>query len=220
MFISLEGIEGAGKTTQLKNIVAYLQGRGYECVTTREPGGTDIGARIRGILLDPANQELDAVAELLLYVADRVQHLRTFIQPHLAAGRVVLCDRYFDATLVYQGYARGVDTTLIRRLHQLVCDNLQPDITLLFDLDPSVGLGRAWDQIRNGARTSLETRFEQEKLAFHQKVREGYLDLARMEPGRFRVIDAEQEPRTVALAVETLLTQLLPGKSDRARPRA
>jgi dTMP kinase len=220
MFISLEGIEGAGKTTQLKNIVAYLQGRGYECVTTREPGGTDIGARIRGILLDPANQDLDAVAELLLYVADRVQHLRTFIRPHLTAGRVVLCDRYFDATLVYQGYARGVDKTLIRRLHQLVCDNLQPDITLLFDLDPSVGLGRAWDQIQNGARTQLETRFEQEKLAFHQKVREGYLDLARMEPGRFRVIDAGQDLRTVALAVETLLTQLLPGKSDRARPRA
>jgi dTMP kinase len=220
MFISLEGIEGAGKTTQLKNIVAYLQGRGYECVTTREPGGTDIGARIRGILLDPANQDLDAVAELLLYVADRVQHLRTFIQPHLAAGRVVLCDRYFDATLVYQGYARGVDKALIRRLHQLVCDNLQPDITLLFDLDPSVGLGRAWDQIQNGARTSLETRFEQEKLAFHHEVREGYLDLARMEPGRFRVIDAGQDLRTVAVAVETLLTQLLPEKSDRARPRA
>ncbi len=214
MFISLEGIEGAGKTSQLKNIIAYLKGRGYECVTTREPGGTDIGTRIRGILLDPANKDLDTVAELLLYVADRVQHLRTFIKPHLAAGRVVLCDRYFDATLAYQGYARGVDKTLIRRLHQLVCDNLQPDCTLLFDLDPSVGLGRAWGQIRNGARTRLETRFEQEKLAFHQKVREGYLDLARMEPERFRVIDAGQDPRAVSLAVENLLTQLLPEKSD------
>jgi dTMP kinase len=118
MFITLEGIEGAGKTSQVRNIVAMLQARGYECVTTREPGGTPIGAQIRGVLLDPANSGLDARAELLLYVADRVQHIQTLIKPRLTAGSAVLCDRFFDATLVYQGYARGLDKGLIRNLHR------------------------------------------------------------------------------------------------------
>lgn len=209
MFITLEGIEGAGKTTQLGHMVAYLQGRGFECVTTREPGGTAIGRQIRAILLNPENTAMDAVTELLLYVADRVQHLRTVIQPHLAAGRVVLCDRFFDATLIYQGYARGLDTALIRQLHHMVCDDLQPDMTLLFDLDPGVGLSRAWQQIHNGARTDVETRFEKEALAFHHKVRAGYLDLARREPQRFRVIDAALDAQTVARRVETALATLL-----------
>lgn len=209
MFITLEGIEGAGKTSQVENIVAFFNARGYDCVTTREPGGTPIGAQIRGVLLDPANADLDAGAELLLYVADRVQHIRTVIQPHLEAGHVVLCDRFFDATLVYQGYARGVGQTLIRDLHRLVCGDLQPDATLLFDLDPAVGLARAWHQIRNGDRADLESRFEQEKLAFHQKVRDGYLDLARREPQRFRVIDAGQSEEQVARAVERALDQFL-----------
>lgn len=214
MFITLEGIEGAGKTTQLQNIIAYLGSRGYECVTTREPGGTAIGAQIRAILLDPGNHALDATAELLLYVADRVQHVRTVIQPHLAAGRVVLCDRFFDATLVYQGYARGVDQGLIRELHRLVCDDLRPDVTLLFDLDPAVGLARAWRQVHSGGRTDAETRFEQEKLAFHQRVRAGYLDMARLEPRRYWVIDAGEDARTVARTVETILASLLPATAD------
>ncbi|MBR9980339.1 MAG: dTMP kinase [Desulfatitalea sp.] len=214
MFITLEGIEGAGKTTQLQNIIAYLGRRGYECVTTREPGGTAIGAQIRAILLDPGNHALDATAELLLYVADRVQHVRTVIQPHLAAGRVVLCDRFFDATLVYQGYARGVDQGLIRELHRLVCDDLRPDATLLFDLDPAVGLARAWRQVHSGGRTDAETRFEQEKLAFHQRVRAGYLDMARLEPRRYWVIDAGEDARTVARTVETILASLLPATVD------
>jgi dTMP kinase len=209
MFITLEGIEGAGKTTQLKNIVAFLEARGYECVTSREPGGTAVGAQIRRILLDPENTAMDALTELLLYTADRVQHVRTFIKPHLAAGRVVLCDRFFDATLVYQGYARGLDTTLIRTLHRLVCDDLQPDITLLFDLAPESGLARAWREINTGGRIGRETRFEHEQLAFHQKVRAGYLDLAQQEPARFRVIDAGRDAAAVGRAVEGVLASLL-----------
>lgn len=209
MLITLEGIEGAGKTTQLENIVAFFKAKGYECVTTREPGGTPIGAQIRSILLDPQNVRLDANAELLLYMADRVQHIRTLIEPHLADGQVVLCDRFFDATLVYQGYARGLDTKLIRTLHQLVCDDLQPDLTLLFDLEPAQGLARAWHQIDNGSRTDQETRFEQEKLAFHHKVRQGYLDLARQSPQRFRIIDAGQAVSRVTLAVEAALMPAL-----------
>lgn len=202
MFITLEGIEGAGKTSQLENMVAFIESRGRECLTTREPGGTPIGAHIRKLLLDPDSREMDPGAELLLYVADRIQHIRTVIEPHLAAQRVVLCDRFFDATLVYQGYARGLDKTLIRQLHQLVCDNLKPDLTLLFDLAPEVGLARAWQQIGSGDRTDKESRFEQEKIEFHRSVRAGYLDLAKREPHRFRIIDAQQNERQVAQAIE------------------
>ncbi|WP_054032545.1 dTMP kinase [Desulfatitalea tepidiphila] len=210
MFITLEGIEGSGKSTQLENIVAFLRTRGYECVTSREPGGTPVGAQIRKVLLDPSNAGLDATAELLLYNADRVQHIRSVIQPHLAAGRVVVCDRFFDATMVYQGYARGVDKAMIRALHRLVCDDLQPDLTLLFDLDPHIGLGRAWREIDSGGRTQGESRFEQEKLAFHQAVRDGYLDMARLEPHRFRIIPADQDPQAVARCVEAQLAPVFP----------
>ncbi len=212
MFITLEGIEGAGKTTQIENIVAFLEARGYACLTTREPGGTAIGSQIRGVLLDPANNDLDAAAELLLYMADRVQHIRTLIKPRLAAGQVVLCDRYFDATLVYQGYARGLDKRLINELHRLVCDNLKPDLTLLFDLKPETGLARAWRQIDNGGRTGTESRFEQEKIEFHRKVRSGYLDLARLEPQRFRIVDAEQRREQVCEAIESIMTDFLDGR--------
>jgi dTMP kinase len=209
MFITLEGIEGAGKTTQVENIVAFFKARGYEVVTTREPGGTRIGEQIRTILLDEANADLDAGTELLLYVADRVQHIRTFIEPHLRAGRVVVCDRYFDATLVYQGYARGVDKEMIRGLHRLVCNGLQPDVTLLFDLDPRVGLARAWQRIKNKASLEAESRFEQEALSFHQKVRNGYLDLARMDPGRIKIIDADRDPDQVAGDLDAVLKLLV-----------
>ena len=210
MFITLEGIEGSGKTSQVENIVAFLKTRGYECVTTREPGGTPIGSRIRAILLDPDNNRLEAGAELLLYMADRIQHIRTFIAPHLALGLAVVCDRFFDATLVYQGYARGLDKNLIRDLHSRLCDGIQPDATLLLDLDPAVGLARAWKQIHKGGRPDLESRFEQQKIAFHQKVRDGYLDIARREPQRIRVIDARQTPAAVKRAIEEALTPLVP----------
>jgi dTMP kinase len=215
MFITLEGIEGAGKTSQLDNIVAFITARGYECITTREPGGTGIGAQIRGILLNPENHDLNADAELLLYVADRVQHIKTVIEPHLKAHRVVICDRFFDATMVYQGYARGLDKTLIRNLHHLVCGNLTPDLTLLFDLDPEVGLARAWRDIESGGRTDQESRFEKEKQVFHEKVRQGYLDAASSEPDRFRIIDAGRDYRHVTEDIETVLSIFMDRQSDK-----
>lgn len=215
MFITLEGIEGAGKTSQLDNIVAFIRARGYASVTTREPGGTGIGAQIRGILLNPENQDLNANAELLLYVADRVQHIKTVIEPHLKANRVVVCDRFYDATMVYQGYARGLDKTLIRKLHHLVCDDLTPDLTLLFDLDPEVGLARAWREIEKGGRTDQESRFEKEKLVFHKKVRQGYLDTASSDPGRFRIIDAGQDYHRVTEDIEMVLSTFLDNQLDR-----
>jgi dTMP kinase len=209
MFITLEGIEGAGKSCQLPDIGKFLTSKGHECITTREPGGTAVGGQIRSVLLDPSNTGLVPAAELLLYVADRIQHIRTVIEPHLAANRTVLCDRFFDATLVYQGYARGLDKSLICQLHALVCDNLQPDLTLLFDLEPEIGLARAWRQLDNGHRTGSESRFEQETIEFHQKVRQGYLDLARQSPQRFRIIDASRDKPAVTDAVLGELTTYL-----------
>jgi len=197
MFITLEGIEGAGKTTQIKDMVGFLENRGQTCTVTREPGGTAIGKKIRSILLDPKCSEMHPLAELLLYNADRVQHVETLIKPALDAGKTVICDRFFDATTVYQGYARGLDIGLIMTLHQLVLGGLKPDMTILFDLPAKTGLTRAWKAVRQGDRTNRETRFEKEKLEFHEQVRNGYLDMARQEPTRFRVIDARQDQKRV-----------------------
>jgi dTMP kinase len=197
MLITLEGIEGSGKTTQIDHMAACLAGWGYATVVTREPGGTTIGRQIRRVLLDPGNAGLDGAAEMLLYTADRRQHIQEVIAPALAGGKIVICDRYFDATYVYQGVARGVDMSLLRQLHGMVNGDLMPDITFLLDLDPEVGLARAWGQVREGGRSNRETRFEKEALAFHRKVRDGYLDLAHSEPSRFVIIDATGPPETV-----------------------
>lgn len=197
MFITLEGIEGSGKTTQISHIREFLDRIGRPCVTTREPGGTRIGQGIRSLLLDPRSKDLDSVAELLLYFADRAQHVRGVIKPALDAGKTVLCDRFFDATLVYQGVARGLDAGFVKRLHRLVFDDLKPDLTLLLDLPVETGLSRAWQGVEAGNRDGLETRFEQEAKTFHEKVRAGYLALAREEPSRFRVIDAGQDQTRV-----------------------
>jgi dTMP kinase len=197
MFISLEGIEGSGKTTQIERLAQYLESNGMECLTTRQPGGTDIGKNIRSILLDPSNHNLQPMAELLLYLADRAQHIDEIIKPALTAGKTVICDRYFDATVVYQGHARGLHIDLLLELHRLLFDNLKPDITLLLDLSPQLGLKRAWRQLDSGQRVGYESRFENEALPFHEKVRAGYLELARLEPQRYRVLDATRSPDQV-----------------------
>ncbi len=206
MFITLEGIEGSGKTTQAKHMAHFLQNKGFDCVLTREPGGTRIGKKIRSILLDPESKDMDSLTELLLYNADRAQHIKKLIGPSLAAGKTVVCDRYCDATRVYQGFARGLDIGLINRLHQLVCDGLTPDITFLLDLTPQSGLSRAWKQIENGARVEAETRFEEETLTFHENVRSGYLELARNEPERFKIIDASKDEHAVKEAISNILS--------------
>jgi len=190
MFITFEGIEGSGKTTQIRHALEFLKQRGKDCIVTREPGGTVIGQKIRAILLDPESSGIDPSTELLLYVADRAEHVNKVVRPALSAGKTVLCDRYFDATVVYQGYARGLDIDLLKNMHKLILNDLKPDITFLLDLSPVAGLSRAWKQIEEGERAGIETRFEKEAVAFHEKVREGYLGLARQEPERFIVIDA------------------------------
>jgi len=209
MFITLEGIEGSGKTSQMDHIARFLEKKGRVCQMTREPGGTDIGAKIRNILLDPVNEALDPMAELLLYVADRAQHVRSLIQPALAAGKTVLCDRYFDATLVYQGFARGLDKELIKTLHKIILNDLKPDVTLLLDLPPATGLARAWRRIEEAKENEVETRFEKEALKFHEAVRNGYLELARLEPERFFIIDAAQDQKNVSTQIDAVLETVL-----------
>lgn len=205
MFISFEGIEGSGKTTHARHAFRFLRDKGHDCVITREPGGTRIGEKIRAILLDPSNKDMDPLTELLLYAADRAQHIKAFIHPLLAEGKTVLCDRYYDATMAYQGFARGLNIGLIEKTHQLLFDDLKPDMTLLLDLPAEIGLSRAWEQIKNGNRAGAETRFEEERLSFHRKVREGYLELSRREPERFRVIDASKDEHEVLKEIITVL---------------
>jgi dTMP kinase len=209
LFITLEGIEGSGKTTQMARLGHYLEAAGRQVLVTREPGGSPIGRQIRALLLDPVNKDLVAEAELLLYMADRVQHIRTVIQPALAEGKVVLCDRFFDATIVYQGVARGLAASMIQRLYALTCGALKPDLTLLLDLPPEEGLRRAWAQLENGDRTTTESRFEQEKLDFHHKVRAGYLQLADTHKDRFRIIDAARDAESVGREMLAHLDRLL-----------
>jgi dTMP kinase len=205
MFISFEGIEGSGKTTHAKHTVRFLQDNGHDCVITREPGGTRIGEKIRAILLDPLSKDMDPLTELLLYTADRAQHIKEYILPLLSEGKMVLCDRYYDATMAYQGFARGLNIGLIEKIHKLLFENLKPDITLLLDLPPEIGLERAWKQINNGNRISKESRFEEERLSFHKRVREGYLELARLEPERFRIIDASKDEHEVRVKIINIL---------------
>ncbi|QTA80901.1 Thymidylate kinase [Desulfonema limicola] len=210
MFITFEGIEGSGKTTQIQTTASWLKQKGLTCITTREPGSTDIGSKIRAILLDPLNKNLDHMAEMLLYMADRAHHIGAVVKPALTKGKTILCDRYFDATLAYQGYARGIDIDLLKKLHLLTLNDFKPDLTLLLDLSPETGLARAWEQIDLGARTTAESRFENEKLNFHQKVRAGYLELAKQEPERFRIIDASQNEDQVQENIRKALSSFFP----------
>ncbi len=209
MFITFEGIEGSGKTTQIRAIAKALAQDGIPCRVTREPGGTDIGARIRAILLHPENKDLVHKAELLMYMADRVQHVETVVRPALNRGETVLCDRYLDATLAYQGYGRGLNVDLLWDLHRLVLNDFKPDLTLLLDLSPEIGLSRAWRRIDADGEEAEQTRFEEEALGFHERVRAGYLDLARREPERFRIVDAARDPSRVQEAVLEIINGIL-----------
>ena len=188
-FITFEGIEGCGKTTQLQLLAHRLEGRGHLVTITREPGGCPIADQIRSILLDAENRSIVPLAELFLYAAARAQHVSEVVAPALEAGRIVLCDRFTDATIAYQGYGRELDLSVISQLNSLATAGIGPHLTLLLDCPAETGLSRAMSRIESttGAR---EERFEQESLLFHKRVRDGYLELARKEPKRFVTIDA------------------------------
>jgi len=201
-FITVEGIEGVGKSTNIEFLHRQLLAAGREVVLTREPGGTPLAEAIRGLLLDPAYTGMDPRCELQLVFAARAEHLARVIRPALAQGKWVLCDRFTDATYAYQGGGRGIDTTIIASLETLVQGSFHPDLTLLLDVPVAVGLARA------GKRGALD-RFEQEQVEFFERVRLCYLDMSREHAARYRVIDAVQPLDAVQRELEVVLATFL-----------
>jgi dTMP kinase len=203
--IVFEGIDGSGKTTQMQILGRRLERQGFPVVYTREPGGTRVGESIRGILLDPLYREMEPQTEALLYAAARAQHVAQLLQPALAAGKVVLCDRFLGSSLAYQGFGRGLSLEFIDHINNLATGGLKPDLVLIFDLSPCLCLKRI------GAQVNELDRLEREEMAFHRRVREGYLTLARREPACCRVIDGrqtvEQVHETVWREVERFLRE-------------
>src|SRR5712671_4921973 len=185
LFITLEGVEGSGKTTQAAILGDWLRKDGRRVTVTHEPGGTRAGETIRAIFLDPA-VSLDVAAELLLVLADRAQHVREKLKPALAAGQVVISDRYSDSTVAYQGYGRGFDLKLLGELNRLASDGMRPDLTFVLDCPVDIGLARTRARVKGGVR--MPDRFEGEQLEFHRRVREGFLTIARTDPARVMVL--------------------------------
>jgi len=205
MFITLEGPEGSGKSSQLPDLAEFLRGQGWDVLTTREPGGTPIGDQIRQILMRLDNQELHPRTEILLFLASRAQLVEQVIKPALREGKLVLSDRFGDSTLAYQGYGHGIDLATLRAMLAFATDNLKPDLTLLLDVDVEIGLQRK-------RKEDEWNRLDAYELAFHQRVREGYHELCRQEPERWRVIDAMQPKDAVQLALRQAVMQFLQEK--------
>ncbi len=191
LFITFEGVEGSGKTTQTELLKKYLESRGVEVLCVREPGGTAVGERIRSILLNSDGEGLDPWAELFLYEASRAQLVKEVLRPALDRGKTVICDRFTDSTLAYQGYGRGLDLEGVVLINSYAAQGLVPDLTFLLSCPPETGLERALKRIGEAAGDK-EDRFEREGLAFHRRVAGGFLEIARRESGRIRVIDARR----------------------------
>ena len=195
----MEGVDGSGKTTQLQLTARYLLQCGYDLVTTREPGGTRLAERIRNIVLD-ADAAINPRTEVMLYLAARAEHVETVIKPALAAGKVVLCDRFADSTMVYQGFVRGIEIAEVQALCEFAADSLQPELTILLDAAPEALLQRRADR-------GVRDRFEQEGLDFQKKVREGFLSLANSEPDRIKKVNALQNTDAVQADIQKLLKE-------------
>lgn len=206
-FITLEGIDGTGKTAQFRLLVAYLRRAGYGVCATREPGGTPTGEQVRRVLLAQRSRDLAPLAELVLMYAARAQHLEQIIRPALARGEVVVSDRFNDASLAYQGYARGLGVRVVRALDRLICGRTQPQLTLLLDLDPKIALSRA--NAREARGRGQQARFEAEGLEFQERVRAGYLALAHREPGRVKLVRANRAIKDVQADIRQIVDSFL-----------
>ena len=215
LFITLEGIDGTGKSTQLRLLVQHLKERGLPVRATREPGGTKVGERIRKILLASTTTHLAPLAELALMYAARAQHLREVIRPALAKGEIVVSDRYNDASFAYQGYGRRLGEETIRAFDRIVCARTQPDLTLVLDLAPRLSLQRA--QGRQSQRKSRQERFELQGMNFHRRVRRGYLALARKEPRRVKVVRANGPVAEVQAEIRKVVDAFLARRLHRQR---
>lgn len=199
LLVTFEGIEGSGKSTQIELVREFLEEEGYPCMVTKEPGGSPLGGGIRQLLLERGDLRITPLAELFLFEADRAQHVTELLRPALDEGKVVLCDRFIDATLVYQGYGRGMDIGLIEDINRRATDGLMPDLTILLDCPVEVGMARARG----------EDRFEREGYQFHQRVREGYLRIAQQEPHRVKVVSGEGEVGVIQEEIREIILPLL-----------
>ena len=191
LFVTFEGVEGSGKTTQIRRLKRYLTRKGIPCKATREPGGASISEKVRKILLNPDHRQMVPLSELFLYEAARAQHVKEVIEPLLGKGVMVLCDRFIDATIAYQGFGRKLDLELIKKLNQLAAQGRKPDVTFLLDCPSGLGLKRAVQRNQRQRKTN-EERFEREKIQFHHRVRRGYRWIAKKEPQRVKVIDTQE----------------------------
>ncbi len=200
LFVSLEGIEGSGKTTQYDLLVEALTRRGIDVIGTCEPGGTSLGQEIRAMLLNPANREMDHLTEALLYAADRCQHVNEVIMPALRRGQIVVCDRYIDSSLAYQGTARQIGLEGVKNLNEWATNDLYPDITFLLDLPAVLALGRL---------TATPDRIEAEPAAFHEKVRDAFIMLSKMYPGRFFIVDGTQDKDAIHRDIMARISQMI-----------
>jgi len=216
-FITFEGIDGSGKSTQLRMLASVLRLRGMDVVQTREPGGTPLGARLREALLD-AQEQVDPLAELLLYAADRAQHVRLLLNPALAAGRVVLSDRYADATVAYQGAGRGFEPQLVAEVIALATGGLKPDLTLLFDLSVAESGERSRHRTTTNDGASSD-RVELEAENFHARVRDAYLQIAAAEPERVRIVDARLSVEEIHAHVLEIVVPFLEGRGQWAETK-
>ncbi len=211
-FITFEGTEGSGKSTQIKILARRLTRLGHAVVITREPGGTRFGEQIRKVLLSVQNHGLDPRAELFLYLASRTQHLEEIILPALKNGKIVLCDRFSDATLAYQGFGRRLEMKIVRAAADYAAKGISPDLTLLLDLDVRVGLIRVRDRGRSN-------RLDREQREFHERVRTGYLRLARLAPRRIKIVEGSREPAAVARNIQSIVDRRLKGRSAAKRDK-
>ena len=207
LFITFEGIDGSGKTTQLRRLESFLATKGLAVTVAQEPGGTRVGREIRRLVLNAANADLRPVSELLLYFASRAQNIEEVIEPALQEGRIVLADRFTDATVAYQGFGRELGIEAVRKLESVACRGVRPDLTLLLDIDIDTGVTRALD--RNAAQTDDESRMEQESRAFYERVAQGYAALAAAEPDRIKTIDGRGSVDEVGRAIETAVERFL-----------
>ena len=210
LFITLEGLEGAGKSTQAKLLADRLTEAGYPVTLVREPGGTHVGEAIRGLLADPQYDDMSPLAEVFLFAASRTQLVQQVIRPKLGEGTIVICDRFFDATLAYQGYGRGVHPTQIREISDICSWGVHPNLTFLLDLEPALGLSRV--RTRSVETLTKLDRFETLDIAFFERVREGYLEIAQEEPFRFRILDAEAEVEAMSQKIYELTMDIVKKK--------
>lgn len=202
LFITVEGTDGSGKTTQIKLMEEYLVGKGYEVVLTREPGGTIIGEKIRSLILDPDNTDIGEISEMLLYASARAQIVSELIKPALASGKVVICDRFVDSSYVYQGFGRGIDFKVIEDVNRAALDGVIPNITFFLDIRPEVALGRRI------AATGAD-RIEKEKMEFHVRVYSGYKKIASLYPDRIKTIDSNRGIEDISTEIKECIDKLL-----------